>query len=264
MLRIGLVAGREFESRDTEGAPLVAIVNRTFAERFWGSADTAIGRRIRVADGDWRTIVGVAADVMYQRIGESPRPYFYLPFAQAYGPVMTVYTRGLADAAVLLDLTQAHIAALDPDVEIFLAKPLTEMARGSLWFIQITAAMLFVFGAVGIALAAMGTYGLVSYTVTQQTREVGIRMALGANALSVVKMFLGRGLRLGAIGAAVGLILAVAATRLLGSVTFGVGATDARSFAGALAIVIGGVAVATLLPAWRATRMNPLTALRHD
>jgi predicted permease len=263
MLRIDLVAGREFEERDTDRAPLVAIVNRTFAERFWGRADAAVGKRIRVAGGNWRTIVGVAADVKYQRIGESPRTYFYLPFAQAYGPLMTVYTRGPADTTVLLDLTRAHIAALDPDAEISLARPLSEMTRGSLWFIQITATMLFVFGAAGMALAAMGTYGLVSYMVAQQTREIGIRMALGATALSVLRLFVTRGLRLGAIGVVAGLILAFAVTRFLGSVTFGVGMTDVRSFAGALAIVIVCIILATLVSAWPVTRTNPLQALRH-
>jgi ABC-type antimicrobial peptide transport system permease subunit len=176
---------------------------------------------------------------------------------------MTVYTRGPADATVLLDLTQAHIAALDPDVEISLARPLSEMTRGSLWFIQITATMLFVFGAAGMALAAMGTYGLVSYMMVQQTREIGIRMALGATALSVLRVFVARGLRLGGIGAIAGLILALAGTRFLGSVTFGVGVTDVRSFAGALTIVIACVVIATLVSAWPVTRTNPLQALRH-
>jgi ABC-type antimicrobial peptide transport system permease subunit len=137
------------------------------------------------------------------------------------------------------------------------------MTRGSLWFIQITATMLFVFGAAGMALAAMGTYGLVSYMVAQQTREIGIRMALGATALSVLRLFVTRGLRLGAIGVVAGLILAFAVTRFLGSVTFGVGMTDVRSFAGALAIVIVCIILATLVSAWPVTRTNPLQALRH-
>ena len=110
----------------------------------------------------------------------------------------------------------------------------------------------------------MGTYGLVSYTVKQSTHEIGIRMALGASGLSVVRRFLGRGLRLGAIGAALGMVTAFGVSRLLGSVLFGVSATDAISFARALAIVLGGVAVATIVPAWRAARTNPLSALRHQ
>jgi ABC-type antimicrobial peptide transport system permease subunit len=136
--------------------------------------------------------------------------------------------------------------------------------RGALILFNLTATMLFVFGAAGMALAAMGTYGLVSYTVKQSTHEIGIRMALGAPRLSVVRRFLGRGLRLGAIGAALGMVAALGATRLLGSVLFGVSATDATSFARALALVLGVVIVATLVPAWRAARTNPLSALRHQ
>jgi putative ABC transport system permease protein len=125
------------------------------------------------------------------------------------------------------------------------------------------ATMLWLFGVAGMALAAMGTYGLVSYTVKQSTHEIGIRMALGASGLSVVRRFMGRGVRLGAIGAALGLVAALAITRLLAGVLFGVSATDPVSFAQALALVLGVVIIATLVPAWRASRTNPLNALRH-
>ena len=135
---------------------------------------------------------------------------------------------------------------------------------GALILFRLTAAMLFVFGAAGIALAMLGTYGLVSYTVRQSTREIGIRMALGATGPAVVRRFLGRGLRLGAAGAAVELAAALGVGRLVGSALYGVSATDVVSFARALTIVLGGVVVATLVPAWRASRTDPLRALRHD
>jgi ABC-type antimicrobial peptide transport system permease subunit len=124
--------------------------------------------------------------------------------------------------------------------------------------------MLFLFGAAGMALAAMGTYGLVSYVVKQSTHEIAIRMALGASDRSVVLGFLLRGLRLGAVGAVLGVVAALAASRLLGGVLFGVSATDGVSFARALAVVLGGVVVASVIPARRAARTNPLTALRHQ
>ena len=123
--------------------------------------------------------------------------------------------------------------------------------------------MLLVFGAAGMALAVLGTYGLVSHTVKQSTHEIGIRMALGASALSVLRGFLGRGLRLGAIGAAVGAVAAFALGRLLERVLFGVSPTDPVSYSRALAVVLAGVIVATLVPAWRAARTDPLSALRH-
>jgi macrolide transport system ATP-binding/permease protein len=263
-LRVPLIAGRAFEESDDEGAAPVAIVNNTFAQRFWGDAAHAIGKRIRAGAGDWRTVIGVAADLKYLQINEAPRPYFYLPFPQSYRSNMILYTRGPASVDLLVDQARARVAALDPDLPILHASSMAESTRGALLFFQLTATMLFLFGAAGMALAAMGTYGLVSYIVKQSTHEIGIRMALGASGPSVVRGFLSRGLRLGAIGAAVGIVAAVGLSRLLGSVLFDVSATDALSFVRALAIVLGTVAGATLVPAWRAARTNPLSALRHQ
>jgi macrolide transport system ATP-binding/permease protein len=263
-LRITLMAGRAFEDQDDETAPPVVIVNNTLAERFWGGAANAMGKRVRVADDDWRTVIGVAADVKYLRIDESPRPYLYLPFLQAYRSGMILHTRGPAPVDVLVDQARAHIGALDADLPILSARPLAEAISGALIFFNLTATMLFVFGVAGMALAAMGTYGLVSYIVKQSTHEIGIRMALGASGLSIVRRFLARGLQLGATGAALGTVAALSVTNLLGSVLFGVSATDTISFARALAIVLGTVVVATIVPAWRAARTNPLSALRHQ
>ena len=264
MLRINLVSGRAFEDRDDETATPVAVVNDTLAQKFWGGATKALGKRIRVADGDWRTVVGVAADVKYSRINEPRRPYVYLPFFQAYRSSMILHTRGPAPVAVLVDQARARVAALDADLPILYSKPMARQMRGALIFYNLAAAMLFIFGVAGMALAAMGTYGLVSYTVKQSTHEIGIRMALGASGLSVVRRFLGRGLRLGAVGAVVGIVAALGVNRLLTTVLFGVSATDATSFARALALVMGVVIAATIVPARRAARTNPLSALRHQ
>ena len=263
-LRISLTAGREFEERDDETGAPVAVVNTTLAQRFWGSAANAIGKRIRFGDREWRTVIGVAADLKYSRINEAPRPYFYVPFLQSYRSSMVLHTKGSAPVDRLVEQARARVAALDPDLPILYAKPMANQMRGALIFYNLTATMLFVFGVAGMVLAAMGTYGLVSYTVRQSTHEIGIRMALGASGMSVVRRFLARGLRLGAIGAAVGVVAALGVTRLLTSVFFGVSATDAVSFARALALVLGAVLVATLVPAWRAARTNPLSALRHQ
>jgi ABC-type antimicrobial peptide transport system permease subunit len=177
---------------------------------------------------------------------------------------MTLHTRGEGPVNVLVDQARARIAALDPNLPIISALPLAQATRGATIVLEFMAVMLFLFGTAGMALAGIGIYGLVSYTVKQSTHEIGIRMALGASALSVVRTFLGRGVRLGAVGAAVGLVVAFAASRMLASVLFGVSATDAISFARAVAIVLGGVVLATIVPAWRASRTNPLAALRHQ
>ncbi len=198
------------------------------------------------------------------RINEAPRPYVYLPFFQSYRSGMMLHTRGSGPVDVLVDKARARVAALDADMPITQAQPLTHLIRGSRIFYEFGAAMLLVFGAAGMALAGLGTYGLVSHTVKQSTHEIGIRMALGASALSVLRGFLGRGLRLGAIGAAVGVVAAFALGRLLERVLFGVSPTDAVSYSRALAVVLAGVIVATLVPAWRAARTDPLSALRHQ
>ena len=262
-LRIGLTAGRAFTDQDDENAVPVVMVNNTLAQRFWGAASNAVGKRIRVADGDWRTVIGVAADVKYSRINETPRPYVYVPFFQSYRPAMMLHTRGEAPVDTLLDLARADVARLDPDLPVQSARPLTDQIKGALLLFNFTAMMLFIFGVTGMALAAMGTYGLVSYIVKQSTHEIGIRMALGASGRSIVRTFLSKGLRLGAIGAVLGIVAALSVTRLLGSLLFGVSATDGTAFLRALAIVFGGVALATIVPAWRAARTNPLVALRH-
>ncbi len=262
-LRIPVTAGREFEDRDDETAAPVVVVNATLAERFWGGAANAVGKRIRLDDGVSRTVVGVAADVKYARVNETPRPYFYLPFFQSYAANMLLHTRGSAPMETLLDQARARVAALDPDLPISAARPFTENIKGALLFYDLASAMLFVFGAAGMALAVLGTYGLVAHTVKQSTHEIGIRMALGASRLAVLRGFLGRGLRLGAIGAVLGAAAALGVGRLVERALFGVTATDAVSYSRALAVVLAGVIVATLVPAWRAARTDPLRALRH-
>jgi ABC-type lipoprotein release transport system permease subunit len=177
---------------------------------------------------------------------------------------MILHTRGAAPPDRLAEQARTQVAALDPDLPILYAKPLAEQTRGALILFGLAAAMLFVFGAAGMALVALGTYGLVSYTVRQSTHEIGIRMALGASGRSVVLAFLVRGIRLGIVGAVLGTTAALAASRLLRSVLFGVSATDAAVFATALLLVLGGVVLATVVPAARAARIDPLTALRHQ
>jgi predicted permease len=263
-LRIPVVSGRGFEDRDDENGAPVVVVNNTLAQRFLGGAANAVGKRIRVGRGDGRTVVGVAADVKYARVDEPPTPFVYLPFFQAYRSSMTLHTRGAAPDNVLVDQARARIAALDPELPLIHARPMANETRGATVLLEFMSAMLFIFGTAGMALAALGIYGLVAYTVKQSTHEIGIRMALGAHTVSIVRRFLGHGLRLGAIGAAAGVAGAFAVSRLLSSVLFGVSATDTMSFARALAIVLGVVLLATLVPAWRAARTNPLSALRHQ
>jgi predicted permease len=263
-LRIPLAAGRPFDDHDDPGGAPVAMVNRTFADRYFGGADAALGRRLKVGDDEWRTIVGVAADVKYLRLDEGPTPYVYLPVLQAYRSRLVLHARGAGLAEEMVEPLRARITALDPDLPILSARPLAELTRGATLFLEFAAMVLFVFGAAGLALSAIGTYGQVAYAVRQATHEIGIRMALGASRRSVVRGFLVRGLRLGVAGAALGLLAALAVTGLLRTVLFGVSPTDPAAFAQGLGVVLGAVALATLVPAWRASRTDPLQALRHQ
>ena len=263
-LGVPILAGHAFRDDDDETAAPVVIVNGTLAQRFWGGPANALGKRLRVAEGEWRTVTGVAADLKYSRINESPRPYFYLPFAQAYRSGMILHTRGPAPVDKLVEQARAHVESLDPDLPVMSARPLAEQIRGAFIFLDLTATMLLIFGSAGMALAVLGTYGMVAYTVKQSTHEIGIRLALGASARSVVMGFVLKGLRLGALGAALGIVAALGAAGLLRTVLFGVSATDPHSFVRALVIVLGGVVLAAVVPAWRASRTDPLTALRHQ
>jgi predicted permease len=263
-LRIPMLAGREFEDRDDTHAAPVIVVNRTLAERFWGSAGAAIGKRLRIGEEEPRTVIGVANDVKYLTINEPPRPYFYMPFLQAYRSDMALHVRAHGSVDAAAKLAREQVAALDPDLPVEYARPLGERLKGATIFYRLAAAMLSLFGVAGMVLAAMGTYGLVSYSVKQHTHEIGIRIALGASGASIVQEFLAHGLRLGLLGVLIGMGGALAGGDLIRSALFGVSTTDPVSFARAFLVVLGGVTIATLAPAWRAARTSPLSALRHQ
>ena len=209
-LRIGLLAGREFESRDDATAMPAAIVNETLARRFWGGAADAIGKRLRVSAGEWRTVIGVVRDIKYSRINEGARPYVYLPFLQTSQSSAWVHVRGAVGAG-----------DADPRRACTYSGTRSRLTDSLGWKPRRADAVvirdpgndggvLFIIGVAGLAFAVMGIYGLVSYTVKQSTHEIGIRIALGARRGEVVWHFLRRGLRLGAIGVIVGTIAALA------------------------------------------------------
>jgi macrolide transport system ATP-binding/permease protein len=263
-LRIGLVAGRDFSRRDDAATSGVAIVNEAMARRFWGTVPGALGKRLSFGGEDWRTVVGVARNVKYARLTEDPRPYVYLPFLQHYVANLTLQVRGSAASPHLLEQVRGRVQALDPNLPVLAARMLAEQTRVALNTFETAAATLVMFGVIAIGLAALGIYGLVSYTVKQSTHEIGIRMALGAQRGDVAQRFLGRGLRLGTIGVALGIAGSFAVTRLLATLLFGVRATDVVSYAVASTLVLGITLVASLIPAWKAARTNPIAALRHQ
>lgn len=261
-LRIPLLAGRDFERRDDGHAQPAVIVNETLARRFWQTPENAVGKRLR-SGGDWRNVIGVARDVKYSRLSEAPRPFVYYPLLQTYTPTLHIHARTNGDINYAMRRVRDHVQALDASIPVTRAATLTEQTRVALSVYELAAGALTMFGMMTIVLAAIGIYGLVAYTVQQSTQEIGIRMAVGASRGSVLWTFVRRGAGLSLIGAAIGLVAALAAGGALRSLLYGVGSRDPVAFGGGTAVVMLIALVASLVPAWRAAKTDPLTALRH-
>jgi predicted permease len=262
-LRIPLSAGREFSSTDDAAATPAVIVNETMARRFWQTADNAVGKRIRSGSDRWLTIVGVARDLKYSRLSEPPRPFVYYPLLQNYTSNLTVHARATGDLTYALRRVRDHLQAVDPAIPIMRSATLKEQTKVALSIYELAAGVLTMFGAMTIVLAAIGIYGLVAFTVQQSTREIGVRMAVGAQRRDVGWAFLRRGAALAGAGAAIGLAVAFTVSGAIGSLLYGVGARDAIAFAGGTTLVMSIALAASFFPAWKASRTDPLTALRH-
>jgi predicted permease len=263
-LRIPLLAGRDFVRTDDANAPAAVIINETLARRFWQTPDNAVGKRLRSGSTEWRNVIGVVRDLKYSRLSEAPRPFVYYPLLQTFVPSLTVHARALGDLSHAMRRVRDHVQALDPSIPITRSTTLTEQTRVALSVYELAAGALTMFGVMTIVLAAIGIYGLVAYTVQQSTQEIGIRMAIGASRGDVAWTFLRRGTVLAGIGAAIGLLLAAAAGGAIRSLLYGVGARDVISFGGGTAVVMTIAVLASLVPAWRASKTDPLSALRHQ
>jgi macrolide transport system ATP-binding/permease protein len=259
---IPLVRGRSITARDAAGQPAVAVVNETMARRCWPGRD-AVGATIRYGSGAV-TIVGVARDGKYSRLGETPRNYMYLPALQSYRPDLLLHVRTDADPALMLTALRAAVHDLDPNLPLFDVRTIEQHMRISTFVPRMAASMLGVFGLLGVLLASVGLYGVVAFNASQRTREIGLRMALGAGRWQVVWLVLRDGFVLAAAGIAAGMALAFGAGRLVAGQLTGVSGADPVSFAGTAALLAGVAVFACVLPARRASALNPLTALRRD
>ena len=261
-MQIPLLAGRDFSSQDAADAPLVCIVNETMARRFW-PGQSAIGRRINGGSG-WRSIVGVARDIKYHSINESPQSFLYFPGLQEEETEANVLVRTSGDPASLLGAVRHEVQALNPNAAILTTADLGGLLHVSLFAQRTAASLAAVLGLLGMLLAAIGIYGVLSYTVSQRTHEIGIRMALGALPRDIVSLVVGKGMRLVLASLVIGLVASLLATRVMSSLLFGVSATDPVTFF-AVALLLAAVALAAcLLPARRAMRVDPMVALRYE
>jgi predicted permease len=261
-LAIPLLAGRDFTDADDANAPTVAIVNEAFAQRFWPGQDP-LGRRFRTGD-TWRTIVGVAKTGKYNQLNEPTRCFFYLPYQQGVPDLdLNICLRTTGDPAAFANTLTHAVHEIDPGVSLLRVIPMTDTILAT--FTQRMAASLLLFlGAVALILSAMGVYAVMAYAVSQRTQEFGVRMALGAQPGAVLRQVVGQGLVLAAIGAGAGLLLALSITRLLAGFLYGVSPFDPAIFLGVPLLLIAIALLACWLPAWRATRISPVVALRSE
>jgi len=263
---IPLVSGRDFTAQDDSAAPGVVIVNEAFAHRYWPGRP-ALGQRVRVrsADATPLTVIGVARDAKERSLAETPQPKVYLPLSQDYDGQATLLVRSAGAPAAVLPAVRGVITGLEPRMPVKDVRTMHELLAGrALLLPRFAASLAGGFGILALVLAVVGLYGVVSYTVGQRVKEIGIRVALGADRRRVARMVVGGGLRQASLGVAIGLALALAATRLLHGLLFGVGTADALTF-GAVAVGLTGVALAaSWIPARRAARVDPMVALRSE
>jgi predicted permease len=260
--------GRAIAPEDRAGAPRVMLMNREAARRFFPGQDP-VGRRIRLALGDDTTtvsweVVGVVGDVRQFGVGEDPEPAMFFPQAQAPEGSMGVVLRTAVAPLSVAGAVRREVKALDPDLPVNDLQPLEQLTAESVSQPRFYMLLLSIFAGVALALAAIGIFGVISYGVAQRTREIGVRVALGADPASVLRIVVGGALGLAGLGVGIGLLGALAGTRVLSGLLFGVTATDPATYAGVAALLMGVAALASWLPARAATRVDPAIALRAE
>ncbi len=270
-----LIRGRDFSDQDDENAPPVAIVNEAFARRFWPGQE-ALGKRfsqgypqvplIATTDSPQPRlieIVGIVEDGKYAGLNEEPQPYVCRPMLQAYAGSTALIVRTQTDTAQMLALLRNEVQQFDPRMPLS-GKRLSDKLAVPLLPARITASLLGIFGLLALALAALGIYGVMSQAISRRTHEIGIRMALGAQAADILRLAIGQGFKLTLLGAGIGVGVALALTRFLKTLLFGVSATDPLTYVGITLLLIFVALLACYLPARRATKIDPMVALRYE
>jgi predicted permease len=262
---IRLLRGRVFSERDHERAPGVMVISDTMARSQWPNEDP-IGKRITVHYGSTgpREVVGIVADVKESAVSEPARAEMYTPFAQTPWPFFTVVVRAERDPAPLAAALRTTVTRLDPEQPPGDVQTLSYYVREATAQPRFTATLAAAFAMLATVLAGLGIYSVLAYSVAQRRREIGIRMALGARAADVRSLIVGQAMTLGTAGVVVGVAAAIALTRVLASLLFGVSAADPLTFAVVCMVLLIVVAAAAYLPARRATTVDPLVALRAD
>jgi predicted permease len=264
-MNIALNAGRDFTAQDNANAPGAVIINEAMAQRFWPDKNP-IGQRFAIGEKQRRAveIIGVVRNSKHQMLDEEPRPVLYLPLQQQYEPNMILHLRSAVAPLSLVAAVRQTVQQLDANVPLFEIKTLAQRLHESIWPQRTMSTLVTIFGLLALLLAVIGLYGVLSYTVTQRTRELGIRIALGAQRKDVLKLILRQGMLLVGVGVGIGTLMALAMSRLLTGFLAGISATDPLTFVLVAVVLLVVAFLACYLPARRATKTDPLLALRHE
>jgi len=263
-LRIPLVGGREFNDADRKDTKQVAIINEAMAKQFWPDQNV-VGKRFHFfGETQLREVVGVVRNTVVNNIGEEPQPLAYLPLTQDFSPAVTMQVRTNGRPEAVISSVRSQVQSLDTNLALTNVNTIEELIDQGLWAPRVGAALLSAFGALALLLAVVGVYGVLSYSVNQQTREIGIRMAMGAQTVRVLRLVVGQGMRLALAGLILGLVIALAAMRVLATLLFGVSAHDPLIFVGVSLILAAAAILACYIPARRATKVDPMVALRYE
>jgi predicted permease len=258
---IPIVSGREFMRTDDEKAPLLAIINETMAAKYWPGKDP-VGQRLKAKDR-WLQIVGIAKNSNYHTKTEAPIPFFYVPLRQNFRVQNSLLIRTRETPGAMMNALAREVHALDPNLAPLITDRLQDQVDLISYSQRLAVTLVALFGGMALFLAAIGLYAVVSYTVYQGTRELGLRMALGAGTKDLMRLVMSHGILLTASGVAIGVVAAAVLTRLMGNMLYKVSPHDALAFGTAFAVITIASLAASFLPAWRATRIDPIQALRE-
>jgi predicted permease len=261
-LGISLVSGRAFAETDDADAPPAVVVNQALAEKYWPGQEP-VGHRIGTKGKQWQ-VVGVVRTTKYTSLAEAPRPYLYLPLYQFYEPATVVHVRTSGSPSTMVQTLRNQVRDMDPTLPVSGSRPLVEQLSVALLPARMGALVLAAFGLLALLLAAVGLYGTLAYSVSQRSREIGIRMALGADGRKLLWLVMGQGVKLAAIGVVMGLAIAFAASGLVSSLLYGVSPLDPVTFLAVSAFLVAVAVLASLIPAQRAIRVDPVSALRSS
>jgi macrolide transport system ATP-binding/permease protein len=263
-LHIPLIRGRVFNDSDRQNTLQVAVINEAMVKQFWPNEE-ALGKRFHFfGEPALREVVGIVKNTVVGQIGEEPQPIVYLPITQDFAPAVTLQVRTAGRPEGVIGTVRGQLQSLDTNMAITNVQTIREIMNQGLWAPRMGAGLLTVFGGLALILAVVGVYGVLSYSVSQQTREIGIRMSLGAQQNQVLRLVIGQGVRLAVAGLALGIVAALGLMRILSSLLFGVSAHDPVTFGGVSLVLVAAAILACYIPARRATKVDPIIALRYE